>query len=112
MGLSLDEVVRIFATIGIPLSRSSIWRDSKKKNIRTHMHSSARYITVLGINQSVKQRVMQREDLVVVVEFGDRRWVTLGIVDDCGPEAAGEWLQALVESFGLVIVGPLDLTPP
>ena len=116
MGLSLRGVGIIFSAFGegLRVSRMSVWRAVQEKGEELHRQAKAHQhkhnVRVLGVDGAWVRLNGQTTGVMVAVDMGDGRIVSMEVVDEHDPAAVCRWLKPLVEEFGVEVIVTDDLT--
>ncbi len=126
LGLSLDSVVYVFHSMGLPMSRTTIWRDGKNFGPQLRDTDQDRLVTILGVDDlslpsrtkpshpdrsngnfhvegcRTGSRFFNIDEITLILKLG-RKKIFLGVVDFEGPHAARTWVQSLAADFGIEI---------
>ncbi len=100
LGLTLDEVVKLFQNMGVELSRTTIWRDGQALDPYYRLHNACRAINILGEDESPDQTKIDKDEITLILELGQVK-LALGIVDEEGPYSTRSWLESLAAEAGL-----------
>ncbi len=103
LGLSLDEVVTIFDSFGMSLSRTTIWRDGKDIVARLPEGRRSRLVEVLSVNQDHSWIEGHQGGVVIVLELKQRKKVMLEMLHQYDVNSARTWLEPLVTELGLQV---------
>ena len=103
LGLSLEEVVDVFATFGISLSRTTIWRDGQEMVSRLPGMRRARMVRILSREGSDTWLHNHEGGVVLVLELKRSKKVLLEMLDEDDPEAVQNWLRPLAEALNLEV---------
>lgn len=103
MGMSSRDVAAVFGTLGVPLSHSTIWRDSQKfsawlstQKMQIPGHS---YV----IDTQFIPNVSNQLGVIVAINLGNGKSVVLGTLDEYNPRLVKSWLEALVKDVDIEV---------
>jgi hypothetical protein len=100
LGLSLEEVVSVFDSFGMCLSRTSIWRDGQEMVGQIPGGRRSRLVHVLssyGDNAWIDDH---RGGVVIVLELKRRKKVLLEMIEENDPGSVERWLSPIAETLG------------
>ncbi len=103
LGLSLEQVSDLFATFGISLSRTTIWRDGQDIVRRLPEARRAKLVEVLSTDVSDPWLDKHAGGVVILLELKRRKKVVLEVLEETDPDTVLLWLKPLVEELGLDI---------
>lgn len=102
LGLSLEEVVKVFDAFGMSLSRTTIWRDGQDIVPRLPEGRRSRLVRVLTPESSESAWMEDHEGgVVIVLELKSRKKVLLEMMEEFDPEAVQDWLSPIAQDLGL-----------
>lgn len=116
MGLSLRGVGIIFSAFGegLGVGRMSVWRavQEKGEELRRRAKSQQRKhrVRVLGVDGAWIRLNGETTGVMVAVDMGDGRMVSMEVVNERDPHAVCRWLKPLVAEFGVEVIVTDDLT--
>jgi len=116
MGLSLRGVGVIFSAFGeeLRLGRMSVWRAVQEKGEELRHQAKAQQqkykVRVLGVDGAWVRLNGETTGVMVAVDMGDGRMVSMEVVDEHDPQAVCNWLKPLVSELGVEVIVTDDLT--
>lgn len=96
LGISSREIEKLFKSVGIHLSHSTIWRQGRELVGRLESDDSTTWQRVYTIDSYFIPRVSNRFGVVLGVDFGQDRFCILGTLDEFDPRKVKSWIQPLV----------------
>jgi DNA-directed RNA polymerase subunit RPC12/RpoP len=101
LGLSLEEVVTLFDSFGIELSRTTVWRDGQEM---VHQMPDGRRMQLAQVLNSYGENTWIQDHqggVVVVLELKRRKKVLLELTGEDDPNLVHNWLTPIAENLGL-----------
>lgn len=103
LGLSLEEVVDVFESFGMKLSRTTIWRDGQDMVSRLPQGRRSRLVKVLSTAGQSSWVKDHRGGVVIVLELKRRKKVLLEMLDEPDIHRVHEWLDPIAIELGLEV---------
>lgn len=103
LGLSLEEVIDVFDSFGLNLSRTTIWRDGQEMVAQLPDGRRSRLVQVLcthGQNTWIEEH---QGGVVLVLELKHRKKILLEMLDEDDPAFVEEWLSPIAQDLGLEV---------
>lgn len=118
MGLSLRGVGIIFCAFGEGLApgRMSVWRaiqeqgEQLRRQAKAQQQKQKHQVRVLGVDGAWIRLNGQTTGVMVAVDMGNGRMVSMEVVDEHDPQAVCRWLKPIVEELGVQVIVTDDLT--
>ncbi len=103
LGLSLEEVVTVFDTFGMSLSRTTIWRDGQE--VIDHLPGGRRSRHVQLLSAGGKNTWVEHHQggVVIVLELKRKKKVLLEMLDEEDPKVVQTWLEPIAKDMGLEV---------
>ncbi len=101
LGLSLEEVVTVFDSFGMRLSRTTIWRDGQDMVSRLPDGRRSRLVQVLSKGGETTWVEGHQGGVVIVLELKRRKKVLLEMLDEFDPKTVQTWLEPIAQDLGL-----------
>lgn len=101
LGLSLEEVVTVFDSFGMKLSRTTIWRDGQDMVSRLPDGRRSRLVQVLAKGGETTWLQDHKGGVVIVLELKRRKKVLLEMLDEDDPQNVQHWLEPIASELGL-----------
>ncbi|MDX1437949.1 MAG: hypothetical protein R3335_14145 [Anaerolineales bacterium] len=101
LGLSLEEVVTVFDSFGMNLSRTTIWRDGQDMVSRLPDGRRSRLVQVLNKQGESTWVEGHHGGVVIVLELKRKKKVLLEMLDEYDAEAVQRWLEPIAQDLGL-----------
>ncbi len=103
LGLSLEEVVRVFETFGVNLSRTTIWRDGQEIVERMPQGRKTRQVRTLSAGDKNMWIDKHQGGVVLVLELKRRKQVLLEMLNESDASVVHDWLGPILRDMGLDI---------
>ena len=103
LGLSLEEVVSVFESFGMEMSRTTIWRDGQSMVSRLPGGRRSRSVRVLSKHGDNTWVDDHRGGVVLVLELKRRKKVLLEMVEEEDPQTVRTWLEPIAQELGLEV---------
>lgn len=101
LGLSLEQVVRLFDRFGVRLSRTSIWRDGQEMIALLPGGRRSRMVRVLSGGKEGVWLDQHQGGVVIILELKRGKKVMLEMTDESTPETVHKMLAPIVDRWGL-----------
>lgn len=102
LGVSTREVVDLLSSTGIRLSRMTVWREGQTVQDRLE-NGRARGLRRFSIDRHYIHRVSSRLGVVAAVDFGRKRTIVLGTLDETNPQVVKAWMDELISDVEIEI---------
>ena len=109
LGLSFRGIAGVLAVFGVGISRMTAWRDEQEwaqQLMRKRMNKPVR---VLGVDGAYVRGWGEVRPVLVAVDLGTEQPLSIGYVDEKGPQAVRRWLKPIVEQLGVSVIVTDDL---
>lgn len=110
LGLSHRGVSLILNGLRVTLSHMSVWRDVQVEGEARRTHNHWKKVRMLGVDGGYVLGWGEKRSVMVAVDLGDGRVVSLGYVDEHDPRAVRAWLEPLVQRLGVSVIVTDDLS--
>ena len=101
LGLSLEEVVTVFDSFGMRLSRTTIWRDGQDMVALLPDGRRSRLVQILSKEGENAWVDGHQGGVVIVLELKRRKKVLLEMLDEFDLQAVQAWMGPIAEDLGL-----------
>jgi transposase len=101
LGLSLEEVVTVFDSFGMNLSRTTIWRDGQEMVARLPDGRRSKLVQVLSKQGEATWVEGHQGGVVLVLELKRKKKVLLEMLDEYDAESVQRWLEPIAVDLGL-----------
>ena len=101
LGLSLEEVVTVFNSFGMQLSRTTIWRDGQDMVAMLPDGRRSRLVQVLSKGGEHAWVEGHQGGVVLVLELKQKKKVMLELMDEYDPDLVQTWLEPIALDLGL-----------
>ncbi len=101
LGLSLEEVVTVFDSFGMKLSRTTIWRDGQAMVARLPEGRRSKLVQVLDRDTGETWVDARGGSVVIVLELKSGKKVLLEMLDEDDPKSVHTWLEPIALDLGL-----------
>jgi transposase-like protein len=109
LGLSYRGLVRLYRVFGAEIERMSAWRDVQRHAKGLERASYWKPVRVLGVDGAYVRGWGQTQAVLVAVDMGTGKPVTVGQVDEKDPQAVKKFLEPLVQRLGVSVIVTDDL---
>jgi hypothetical protein len=107
--LSVREAALLFAAFGVDISHISVWRDTQEEALKLRMSRMWQPVRVLGLDGAYVRGWGETQPVLVVIDLGFGKPVTVGYVNEYDPQAVRKWLKPLVQRLGVSVIVSDDL---
>ena len=101
LGLSLEQVVNLFHTFGIRLSRTTIWRDGQEMVAMLPNGRRTRLVRVLSGGNNSVWLDDHEGGVIVILELKRSKKVMLEMTDESNTDQVHQLLSPIVSQWGL-----------
>jgi transposase-like protein len=101
--------ISVFLSVWVDLKRMSIWRDVQ---LRAKQLEKARHwkpVRVAGVDGAYVRGWGEIQPVLVVVDLGTGKPITVGYIDEKDPQAVKRFLEPLVQRLGISVIVTDDL---
>lgn len=105
LGLSHRSVMLILSVFGVPLSHMSGWRDVQTEGQRIHRKLKWKPARIVGVDGAW----LAGKGLMVAVDLGDGRLLSIAQIDEKEKTAVETWLKALKQQHNIGAIVTDDL---
>jgi transposase-like protein len=109
LGLSLRGVAIIMDAFGISLCHMTVWRDLHEAATLVEKQRHWQPVRVLGIDGAYPLAKGKKRPVLVAVDLGTGKPVTVGFIDESNPDAVRRFLEPLVKRLGVSVIVTDDL---
>lgn len=103
MGMSTREVVNVFSSMDVSLSRMSVWRDGQELLNRISATKDLAYVHRYTLDRYFIKNVSKKLGVVLAVELEVGKSAILGTLDEFNPKAVKKWLEPMVKDIDIDI---------
>jgi len=103
-GLSYRNVIKIFGRIGIPLSRSTVWREGQELASQLNQKKLPSQTQRFTLDQNYIHRISSKFGVVVAIDLGDGKRTIIGTLNEHNPAIVTSWLQPIIKDVNLDMV--------
>ena len=98
-----------FLSVWVNLERMSIWRDVQQRAKHLQKERHWKPVRVLGLDGAYVRGWGEIQPVLVAVDLGTGKPVTVGYVDEKDPQAVKKFLEPLVQRLGISVIVTDDL---
>ena len=109
LGLSYRGGSAYLSGFGIGLGRMSLWRDVQERARQLDKQRYWQAVRVVGVDGAYVRGWGETQKVVVVVDMGRGKPVTVGYLDEKDPQAVKRFLEPLVQRLGISVLVTDDL---
>jgi transposase-like protein len=109
LGLSYRGIAAVFGVFGVGISRMSAWRDAQEQAGQLKRSRMWKPVRVLGLDGAYVRAWGDVRPVLVAVDLGEGKPVSIGYVDEYNPQAVRRWLEPLVKRLGVSVMVTDDL---
>lgn len=110
LGMSYRGSSRYLSAFGIILSRMSIWRDVQQRAEQLERERLWKPVRVLGVDGAYVRGWGKTQPVLVAVDIGTGKPVTVGYIDEKDPQAVQKFLEPLMQRLGVSVIVTDDLS--
>lgn len=103
LGLSLEEVVRVFKSFDVDLSRTTVWRDGQEMVERLPQGRKTRQVRTLSAGEKNVWIDDHQGGVVLVLELKRRKQVLLEMIGETDSDVVQRWLAPIVKDLDLEV---------
>jgi transposase len=103
LGLTLEEVVSLFDSFGMNLSRTTVWRDGQEIVDQLPEGRRSRLVQVIDQDGSKTWVEDHKSGVVIVLELKRRKRVLLEMMDQHSSQDVRLWLEPIARDLGLEV---------
>ncbi len=109
LGLSLRGAAILFAAFGVDISHMSVWRDTQEEALKLRRARMWQPVRVLGLDGAYVRGWGETQPVLVAIDLGNGKPITVGYVNEYDPQAVRKWLEPLVQRLGVSVIVSDDL---
>jgi transposase-like protein len=109
LGLSYRGLSGLLAAFGITISRMTGWRDVQERAKQLRAQWKGKKVRVIGVDGAYVRGWGKTQPVLVVMDIGSGKPITLGYVDEKDPQAVKKFLEPLVKQLGVSVMVTDDL---
>ena len=109
LGLSYRGLSGLLAAFGITISRMTGWRDVQERAKQLRAHWKGKKVRVIGVDGAYVRGMGKIQPVLVVIDLGSGKPITIGYVDEKDPQAVKRFLEPLVKQLGVSVMVTDDL---
>jgi transposase-like protein len=109
LGLSYRGLVLVCAAFGVSLSRMTAWRDVQFRAVQLEQERWWKPVRVLGLDGAYVRGWGKTRPVLVAVDMGSGKPVTVGYVEEKDPQAVKRFLEPLMQRLGVSVIVTDDL---
>jgi transposase len=98
-----------FLSVWVKLERMSIWRDVQQRAKQLEKERHWQPVRVAGIDGAYVRGWGKTQPVLVVVDMGTGKPISVGYVDEKDPQAVKKFLEPLVQRLGISVIVTDDL---
>lgn len=110
MGLSYRGLSIIFFAFGSVISRMTAWRDVQQHAKKLQAGWKGKKVRVVGVDGAYLRGWGKTQAVLVVIDMGSGKPITVGYVDEKDPQAVKRFLEPLVQQLGISVIVTDDLS--
>ena len=99
----------IFLSVWVKLGRMSIWRDVQQRARQLEKERHWKPVRVVGVDGAYVRGWGKIQPVLVAVDIGTGKPITVGYVDEKDPQAVKRFLEPLVQRLGISVIVTDDL---
>lgn len=108
-GMRYQKLSLFLTAFGVVLSAMSLWRDVQQRAEELRGERLHRRVRVLGVDGAYVRGWGKTQPVLVAVDIGRGQPLTVGYVDEKDPQAVREFLEPLMQEFGVSVIVTDDL---
>jgi transposase-like protein len=108
-GMSYRAQSCILSGYGVVLGRMSIWRDVQEQAKQLQKERYWKPVRVAGVDGAYVRGWGEIQPILVVVDLGTGKPITVGYIDEKDPQAVKRFLEPLVQRLGISVIVTDDL---
>lgn len=109
LGLSYRSLSGLLAALGVSISRMTGWRDVQAHAKALREGWRGQKVRVIGVDGAYVRGWGKIQPVLVVMDLGSGKPITLGYVDEKDPQAVKRFLEPLVKQLGVSVMVTDDL---
>lgn len=109
LGLSYRGLSGLLAAFGLTISRMTGWRDVQERAQQLQGQWKGKKVRVIGVDGAYVRGWGKTQPVLVVIDIGSGKPITLGYVDEKDPQAVKKFLEPLVKQLGVSVMVTDDL---
>ena len=110
LGLSYRGLSGLIAAFGISISRMTGWRDVQERSKEMLGRWRGKKVRVIGVDGAYVRGWGKVQPVLVVMDLGTGKPITVGYVDEKDPQAVKRFLEPLVRQLGVSVMVTDDLS--
>jgi transposase-like protein len=108
-GMSYRGEASYLSGFGVVLGRMSIWRDVQQRANQLQKERHWKPVRVAGVDGAYVRGWGEIQPVLVVVDLGTGKPITVGYLDEKDPQAVKRFLEPLVQRLGISVIVTDDL---
>jgi transposase-like protein len=109
LGLSYRGMSRFLDAFGVSISRMTGWRDVQERAKQLRAQWKGKKVRVIGVDGAYVRGWGKIQPVLVVVDLGSGKPITVGYVDEKDPQAVKKFLEPLVKQMEVSVIVTDDL---
>jgi transposase-like protein len=109
LGLSYRGIEAVFEVFQVKIARMTAWRDAQEEAGNKRRQRMWKPVRVLGVDGAYVQGWGDKRAVVVAVDLGEGKPVSIGFMDEHNPDVVRRWIEPLVKRLGVSVIVTDDL---
>ena len=109
LGLSHRASSLILSGLQVLMSHMTIWRDVQEEAQKLKRHNHWKPVRILGLDGANILGWGEKQPVLVAVDLGTGKPLTVGYIDEHDPQIVRRWLEPLVQRHGITVIVTDDL---
>jgi transposase-like protein len=110
LGLSYRGLAILYEAFGVMISRMTTWRDVQRRAKEIRARWKKEKVRVVGVDGAYVRGWGKTQPVLVVMDLGTGKPITVGYVDEKDPRAVRKFLEPLVQELGISVIVTDDLS--